>query len=183
VQVVDENGNVVKTTTDTNQLLKVPNNQEVPVIKLKTSTLFITLFSLLGVAILVALVWIIAKRRRKEETEEERKRKARKKLIEKLDIAKNHLEQGDISKFYHETLIGLSHYVNQKLSIETSQMTKESIRSTLFNKGVSEDSIQSFIEVLQECEMAKYASLSNQNNWAIYERSLEVIEELESQLK
>lgn len=183
VQVVDENGNVVESATDTNQLVEVPTNEEDSVIKLKTSSLFITLFSLLGVAILVALVWIIAKRRGKEETEEERKRKARKKLVEKLDIAKNHLEQGDISQFYHETLIGLSHYVNQKLSIETSQMTKESIRSTLFTKGVRENTIQSFIEVLQECEMAKYASLSNQNNWAIYERSLEVIEELESQLK
>ena len=117
-----------------------------------------------------------------EETEEERRKNARNKLAKKLAIARSHLDSNNVSEFYNEILIGLNKYVNEKLEIETAQMNKITIRESLNRKGVGESTVNSFVHVLEQCEMAKYAPLSNQNNQDIYEKSLCIIEEIEKQI-
>ena len=117
-----------------------------------------------------------------EETEEERRKNARNKLAKKLAIAKSHLDSNNVSEFYNEILIGLNKYVNEKLEIETAQMNKITVRESLYSKGVGESTVNSFVHVLEQCEMAKYAPLSNQNNQDIYEKSLFIIEEIEKQI-
>ncbi len=131
----------------------------------------------------VAVYYLAFGKKTKEETEEERRKNARKKLAMKMAVAKQHLDNNNIAGFYDETLIGLNKYVNEKLQIETAKMTKESISETLTNKGVGENTTQSFITVLEQCEMAKYAPLSSQNNQEIYEKSIDVIEEIEGVIK
>ena len=130
-----------------------------------------------------SLYYLLFLRKNKEETEEERRKNARKKLAKKMALAKEKLDSNNISGFYDETLVGLNKYVNEKLQIETAKMTKESISETLINKGVGEGTKNSFISVLEQCEMAKYAPLSSQNNLEIYEQSIDVIEEIEGVIK
>ena len=151
-------------------------------ISLDLNSLWIGLATLGTLGLGIVLFLFISKRKGKEETEEERRKNARKKLSEKLSIAKLHLEKNEVSQFYNEILVGLNKYVNEKLGIETSKMTKQTIRQTLSSKGVGKETTDSFVEVLEQCEMAKYAPLSNQNNEEIYEKSLDVIEEIESQI-
>lgn len=130
-----------------------------------------------------ALYYLLVLRKTKEETEEERRKNARKKLAKKMAVAKAHLDNNNIEGFYDETLIGLNKYVNEKLQIQTAKMTKESITETLSKKGVGESTTKSFIQMLEQCEMAKYAPLSPQNNHKIYEQSVDVIEEIEGVIK
>ena len=151
-------------------------------ISLDLNSLWIGLATLGVLGLGIVLFLFISKRKGKEETEEERRKNARKKLSEKLSIAKSHLEKNEVSQFYNEILVGLNKYVNEKLGIETSKMTKQTIHETLGIKGVGKETTDSFIEVLEQSEMAKYAPLSNQNNEEIYEKSLDVIEEIESQI-
>ena len=151
-------------------------------ISLDLNSLWIGLATLGVLGLGIVLFLFISKRKGKEETEEERRKNARKKLSEKLSIAKSHLEKNEVSQFYNEILVGLNKYVNEKLGIETSKMTKQTIRETLGIKGVGKETTDLFVEVLEQCEMAKYAPLSNQNNEEIYEKSLDVIEEIESQI-
>ncbi len=151
-------------------------------ISLDLNSLWIGLATLGVLGLGIVLFLFISKRKGKEETEEERRKNARKKLSEKLSIAKLHLEKNEVSQFYNEILVGLNKYVNEKLGIETSKMTKQTIRQTLSSKGVGKETTDSFVEVLEQSEMAKYAPLSNQNNEEIYEKSLDVIEEIESQI-
>ena len=151
-------------------------------ISLDLNSLWIGLATLGVLGLGIVLFLFISKRKGKEETEEERRKNARKKLSEKLSIAKSHLEKNEVSQFYNEILVGLNKYVNEKLGIETSKMTKQTIRQTLSSKGVGKETTDSFVEVLEQSEMAKYAPLSNQNNEEIYEKSLDVIEEIESQI-
>lgn len=134
----------------------------------------------LGIGVFAFL--LVTKKRNPNETEEQRRKNARKKLAQNLTVAKSHLDSNQVAEFYNEILVGLNKYVNEKLNIKTSEMTKKSIRETLDNKGVGETTTNSFVEVLEQCEMAKYAPLSNQNNQEIYEKSLDVIEEIENQL-
>lgn len=151
-------------------------------ISLDLNSLWIGLATLGVLGLGIVLFLFISKRKGKEETEEVRRKNARKKLSEKLSIAKSHLEKNEVSQFYNEILVGLNKYVNEKLGIETSKMTKQTIRQTLSSKGVGKETTDSFVEVLEQSEMAKYAPLSNQNNEEIYEKSLDVIEEIESQI-
>ena len=138
----------------------------------------------LGIIGLVYLLFMfITKRKNKEETEEDRRKNARKKLAKKLAKAKSHLDTQNVSEFYNEILIGLNKYINEKLGIETAEMTKRTIRESLIEKGVEDSTINSFIGVLEKCEMAKYAPLSPQNNDIIYEKSIDVIEEIENQMR
>ncbi|MDA9261804.1 BatD family protein [Flavobacteriales bacterium] len=127
----------------------------------------------------IAIYYLIFVKKSKEETEEERRKNARKKLAKKMEVAKTHLDNNNIAEFYNETLLGLNKYVNEKLQIQTAKMTKESISESLSNKGVEDRTTQSFIQVLEKCEMAIYAPLSPQNNLEIYEQSIDVIEEIE----
>jgi len=134
----------------------------------------------LGVMLSVFLVFFFRKRGSKEETEEEKRRNARKRLAKRLEKAKSHLDRNEIDSFYDETLLGINMYVNDKLQIQTSDMTKESIISNLSSRGVDQSIIDSFVQVIQKCEMAKYSPLSNDNNSEIYSQSLDAIERLEN---
>ncbi len=158
------------------------NESEEITIALDLNYIWIGLGALGAIGLAIGLFLFITKRLRKEETEEERRKNARKKLAQKLSVAKLHLDNKEISEFYNETLVGLNNYVNEKLGIETAQMTKQTIVATLDEKGVKPETSSSFLQVLEQCEMAKYAPLSQGNNQEIYEKSLDVIEEIESQL-
>ncbi len=162
-------------TEDTEQLTPEQDESQ------SNSWVWITIIPLSILAFVGAFLLISKKNSKEkvEETEEERRKNARNKLAKKLAIAKSHLDRNNVSEFYNEILIGINKYVNEKLEIETAQMNKITIRETLNSKGVEEKTVDSFVNVLEQCEMAKYAPLSNQNNLEIYEKSLDVIEEIE----
>lgn len=181
VTVVNPDGSVnpeIEVEAKDSESEKEPNT-----ISFDLSYLWMGLSALGAIGLGIILFLFLGKRKNKEETEETRRKNARKKLAQKLAVAKSHLENNQVSEFYSEILIGLNKYVNEKLGIETSNMTKHTIRETLDNKGVGENTINSFVTVLEQCEMAKYAPLTNQNNQEIYEKSLDVIEEIEGQMK
>lgn len=118
-----------------------------------------------------------------KDTEANRVRKANKHLVKRLAVAKGFLDNNDASKFYDETLSALYSYINDKLLIETSQLSKPNIKDKLLSNSVTESSANKFIEVLETCEMSRFASLSNINNNEVYTKSLEVINEIENQFK
>ena len=179
LKAYNEDGTIDETVVEASQEETVASSESEE--KGSNTWLYIVLPSLLLGG--VAVYYLAFGKKTKEETEEERRKNARKKLAMKMAVAKQHLDNNNIAGFYDETLIGLNKYVNEKLQIETAKMTKESISETLTNKGVGENTIQSFITVLEQCEMAKYAPLSSQNNQEIYEKSIDVIEEIEGVIK
>lgn len=179
LKAYNEDGTIDETVVEASQEETVASSESEE--KGSNTWLYIVLPSLLLGG--VAVYYLAFGKKTKEETEEERRKNARKKLAMKMAVAKQHLDNSNIAGFYDETLIGLNKYVNEKLQIETAKMTKESISETLTNKGVGENTIQSFITVLEQCEMAKYAPLSSQNNQEIYEKSIDVIEEIEGVIK
>ena len=179
VNAYNEDGTIDETVIEQTEELTDKIDKEVK--KGEYTWLYILIPSLLVGGI--ALYYLIFLIKNKEETEEERRKNARKKLALKMAVAKQHLDNNNIAGFYDETLIGLNKYVNEKLQIETAKMTKESISETLTNKGVGGKTTKSFITVLEQCEMAKYAPLSPQNNLEIYEKSVDVIEEIEGVIR
>ena len=74
-----------------------------------------------------------------------------------LAEAGDHLHKGHTNKFYDVLHKGLYSYLSLKLNITKAEITKEKIRQSLLAKQFSISETEKLIELLSECEMAKYA--------------------------
>ncbi|WP_108422441.1 BatD family protein [Flagellimonas amoyensis] len=97
-----------------------------------------------------------------------------------LSTAKKEL--GNKEAFYVALEKGLHNYLKAKLKIETSEFSKEKITEILTNKGVAVEDINAFIELLKNCEMARYSPFSNVQMQNDYDKASEVISKLDKQL-
>ena len=92
------------------------------------------------------------------------------------------LDQEEHSSFNQELLSGLFNYLRDKLTLQTTQLNKSTIRSHLTEKGATNEVIELLISVIEECEIAKYAPTSGANNQQLYEQGITIIEKLENEL-
>lgn len=106
--------------------------------------------------------------------------KASKVAKKRLKAAESFMKAGNSEKFYEEMLRALWGYLSDKLSMPISQLSRENISSTLASKGYSEDSTAGLVEVLDECEMARYTPDSSNQMDNVYERGVKVINNLEN---
>lgn len=97
-----------------------------------------------------------------------------------LSTAKKEL--GNKEAFYVALEKGLHNYLKAKLKIETSEFSKEKITDILTKKGVAVEDINAFIELLKNCEMARYSPFSNVQMQNDYDKASEVISKLDKQL-
>ena len=61
-------------------------------------------------------------------------------------------------------------------------MSKERIEDLLLSKGVRPETVQSFIEVVRSCEFARYTPTSQVAMKQDYEKSVQVISEIDKQV-
>ncbi len=91
-------------------------------------------------------------------------------------------ELGNKEAFYVAMEKALHNYLKAKLKIETSEFTKEKIADLLSKKGVEADTINGFIALLQNCEMARYSPFSNVQMKQDYSNASETISAIDKQL-
>jgi len=107
-------------------------------------------------------------------------RKANRLARKYLSSAKKAL--GDKEAFYVALEKGLHNYLKAKLKIETSEFSKDKITALLTEKNVDEKTLQNFISLLKNCEMARYSPFSNVQMQQDYGNASEVISYLDKQL-
>lgn len=90
---------------------------------------------------------------------------------------------GDKVHFYNALERALHNYLKAKLTIETSEFSKEKIQELLRSKSASELVVTQFTEILKNCEMARYAPFSNVEMKEDYDRSASVISLIDRQIK
>ena len=91
-----------------------------------------------------------------------------------MNAAKQH-------EFYEETQNAIWGYISDKLSIPTSQLSKENITIQLLKIGVKEELCNDIIDILNKCEIALYTpQLGNSQMKDIYEGVVKSINEIES---
>lgn len=93
-----------------------------------------------------------------------------------------YLVKNDKQAFYNEVTRAYWAYLGNKLRIEPSLLSKENIEEKLKEKNVSEEIIQEVISLIESGEMGLYTSYGNQDMQTQYDRSLEVLSELDKQL-
>ena len=109
-----------------------------------------------------------------------RKKKASKIAKKMLSGAGEYLKTNDDSKFYEAVIQAMYKYLAWSLALEQSELNKEIIQEKLEIKGASEIQIKELMDLLAECEMARYApSISGLDKQDIYNKASELISELE----
>ncbi|MDE6649026.1 MAG: BatD family protein [Muribaculaceae bacterium] len=110
-----------------------------------------------------------------------RMRKAGKVAARRLKKAAACMKASDRERFYDEMLVALWGYVGAKLNIPTSELNRQNVAQRLTEAGASDNIVNRFVAVLDDCEFAKYAPGSgNDELKVIYERGADIINDLES---
>ncbi len=137
---------------------------------------------LLAPLLLIPLVILYRKKRNKNanDTEGNKMRKANRLAKKYLSTAKKEL--GNEDNFYIALEKGLHNYLKAKLKIETSDFSKEKIIALLSKRKVSENNIDLFIDLLKNCEMARYSPFTDVQMEQDYHKASEVISLMDKQL-
>ncbi len=145
-----------------------------------TTPLFWSLY--LGPLLLLPLAILLRRKKRQKDQDirGNRMRKADKMARKYLSEARRNL--GDQKKFYDSLERALHNYLKARLHIQTSEMSKERIEDLLLSKGVRPETVQSFIEVVRSCEFARYTPTSQVAMKQDYEKSVQVISEIDKQV-
>lgn len=112
-----------------------------------------------------------------------RNARANKVAKRRLKTAEKYLKEQNSEKFYEEMLRALWGYLSDKLSIPTSQLTRQNIAETLSGKGYGEGAIEPIIAVIDDCEMARYTPESSSRMDTVYAASAEAINNIERNSK
>ena len=88
------------------------------------------------------------------------------------------------NSFYEEFSQALWGYISDKLNIVRSQLSMDSVREIMLSKEVSEDIVNEFVELLNNCEYARFApGDANKKMDELYQKGIELITKAEKHLK
>ncbi|MGB6037181.1 MAG: BatD family protein [Cryomorphaceae bacterium] len=126
-------------------------------------------------------------RRRKEALDKDvsgkKKRGAGRMAQKRLKAAEAALKSGDSQVFYQEIFKALYGYLGDKLGIPIGQLSRQRILSELERCGVKEVTINDVTYVIDTCETARFAPVTETSDEVFYKRTAELIENLEGRLK
>jgi hypothetical protein len=87
-------------------------------------------------------------------------------------------------EFYAELSRALWGYVSDKLGIAPSQLMRDNISEKLSQIGADEDTIKGIIDVLDECEMARFTPEHSDEEIAnLYSKTVATIKSMENVTK
>jgi hypothetical protein len=147
------------------------------------SALYYSGISLPPLALFV-LLFIRRKKEKEYDPVAEKTKQAGKKVIKQLSKAQQLLAAQNKDDFYTELLKGISQYYIDKFNKEMSEFNRSSIQQHLSQLSVSQATITGFIDVIEKCEMAKYApSMMHGNENATFQMASETIKKIEEEVK
>ncbi|WP_350289687.1 BatD family protein [uncultured Croceitalea sp.] len=187
-----EDKNATIATNPSNQKLIVPTGKQFHFIKVQpnlkaigtsyffgSNNFYLMLF---GPLLLIPL-FILLYRKRKEKEQDvvgNKVKKANRLARKYLSTAKKEL--GNEANFYIALEKALHNYLKAKLKIETSEFSKEKITSLLTGKKVDQTTTENFINLLKNCELARYSPFTDVQMQQDYDKASEVISQIDKQL-
>ena len=140
-------------------------------------------YFLLTVPFLVLLLlYIIWKNKIKKSSDIEniKQREANKLSRKFLGEAKRKL--GDKSNFYNSLELALYNYLKARLKIKTSDYSKEKIKEVLKRKKISDQEINVFIQVIKNCEIARFSPTTNVKMKKDFDQALMIMASIDKKI-
>ena len=172
--------------------MKISAGEQFQFIKLKTSLTSVarkdffgsTLFYSLMVVPFLIIPMIVLFKKKKEAIDGDvygNRIKMNNKLARKyLSEAKNQISNKE--PFYIALEKAMHNFLKAKLHIETSEMSKDKIKELLSNRNANTKTIESFIDLTENCELARYAPSSSGSIQQDYDKAVAIISDLEKQI-
>lgn len=109
-------------------------------------------------------------------------KRANKVAAKRLKLGRQLMEKQQRDRFYEEMLRALWGYLSDKLTIPVSQLNRDNISAELRTFGISEELNKQILDLLDECEFARYAkSEENGNDMSeIYQKACDSINQVEN---
>lgn len=109
-------------------------------------------------------------------------KKANKVATKLLSAAKQSLAANNKNEFYENVSKALFGYIGDKLNIAVSELNQNNIKDKLIAISVAEQTINSLIETIELCDMARFApvSISEQE---VYNKAENIINQIEQEVK
>ena len=143
-------------------------------------------FVALLVLLVVFVILLFALKKREQLTQDtaaNRNRKADKVARGRLKNAYQYLKAKDQEKFYVEMSQALWGYIADKLGIERSKLSMDTVSETMKGKNVPDELTQQFVDTLNSCEFARFAPGSAEEKMDdLYQRGIDVISKAEKVL-
>ena len=143
---------------------------------------YVALLALL--LLFVLLLFVLRKREQlSKDTAANRNRKADKVARGRLKSAYQYLKAKDQEKFYVEMSQALWGYIADKLGIERSKLSMDTVSETMKDKNVPDELTQQFVDTLNSCEFARFAPGNAEAKMDdLYQRGIDVISKAEKVL-
>jgi len=141
-------------------------------------------YSLLGVSFLAIPLFILLGKKRKKrnaDVQGNRLREAEKLSKKYLSDARKHL--GNKELFYEALERALHNFLKARLNIETSDISQDRISVLLREKGVSDTGIHDFVEVLNDCNFARFTPMVKGAMESELNKAAQVILKINTELK
>ena len=144
-------------------------------------------FALVAVLILLFLLvdYLLRRRRvRRADVAGSKNRRANRLARARLKSAEAYLKQGLSGAYYEELHKALLGYVSDKLMIPAADLSKDTIREKLLERGVRDESVSALTDLIDKCEFARYSPDSGQAQMENeYNDAVQAISAIEGQLK
>ena len=110
--------------------------------------------------------------------------RASKAASKRLKTASKLMKQHQSEAFFDEVMKALLGYAGDKLNIQKSDLNKENVSASLQSFGVEQNLVDSYMNIISECEFARYAPGDPDATMEkIYASASNVINELDSAIK
>jgi hypothetical protein len=111
-------------------------------------------------------------------------RRATRMVRRRLRNAGRFLKENNHQQFFEEILRAQWDYLSDKLLIPVSELNREKARAALIEKHVPENDTDRLIEIINECEFARYAPRSQSTGMnRIYEETIQIITSVEQKIR
>lgn len=103
------------------------------------------------------------------------------KVAEKwMETAARHLQKGESRHFYEAVSNALLQYLSQRLQVPLSEQSQARLEEALERQGLERSLVDTFRQVLKNCELALYAGMDNSAAMEdTYRKAIDVLEALE----
>jgi len=123
-----------------------------------------TLSYVLSFLIFITLIFFLREKIKQNQNVALLKNKRANKIsIKRLKEAAKHMSAGNKEAFYTEVIKALWGFLGDKLNIPTADLSRDTAKETLLKHNIDNQIIDDFIEVINNCEYAKYAPVSIDN--------------------
>jgi hypothetical protein len=109
-----------------------------------------------------------------------KKRRASRLARKQLVMAEKSMKKNDKETFFENILSALYSYAANKMNIPLAELSKEKMVELLKEKNIPNEIISELVSILDQCEFARYAPVTQSENLhALYERTENIITKIE----